>query len=89
MAVDDGMRMREAGTHVLTEAEMAGTRGANGDGVLLPTVGYANPGPTSDRGVEANTNPDSSANCYPLPKQDGSLSAMGEVIRGTDPHGDV
>ncbi len=70
---------------------MEGSRGGDGNGVLLPTVGYRNPGATENmRGVEPNTGKqDAPGNSYPLPKQDGSLSAMDETFMGADPHGDV
>jgi hypothetical protein len=53
----DAQSRRGEGVRTLTAAEMSGSRGSNGEGVILPTVGYRNPGPTANlRGVEGNTN---------------------------------
>ncbi len=53
----DAQSRRAEGVRTLTSAEMSGSRGSNGEGVILPTVGYRNPGPTANlRGVEGNTN---------------------------------
>lgn len=73
------------------QSELEGSRGGDGNGVILPTVGYKNPGPTENlRGVEPNTGKQSDAgNSYPLPKQDGSLTAEDESWMGDDPHGEV
>lgn len=84
---DLGPKLRAEGVRDLTAEEMAGSRGADGRGVVLPTSPIGNPGPTTDRGVEANTAKTSPANSYTLILPPDSFSAMGERYPG-DPDGE-
>lgn len=54
MALDPQAR-RQEGVSAIDESYLSGSRGADGNGVELPTVSAGTPGPGPDRGIEANT----------------------------------
>ena len=52
----DPQDRRADGVRPISPSELSGSRGADGDGVVLPVTTYRNPGATPNlRGVEANT----------------------------------
>lgn len=91
LASEKGHQGRVSEAPPMPTERMEGTRGVDGHAALLPTVGYENPGATTNlRGVEANTGrQDAPGNSYPAPMQDGTLGAMDESFMGADPHGEV
>lgn len=82
---DLGARLRAEGVRDLTAEEISGSRGADGQGVVLPVAKSGNPGPTNERGVEANTALCNSANSYTLVVPPDSFSEMGEHYPGNPP----
>ncbi len=63
MAPIDPEARRAEHVRPVTEAEMAGSRGADGRGVDLPKATYNNPGPTANlRGIEPNTDREAASN---------------------------
>ena len=87
MSLDPQVR-RADGVRPISPSELSGSRGADGDGVILPTTTYQNPGPTPNmRGVEPNTALMGSTTTPEVTQTFGAEVPRGEVWQAPDSSG--
>ena len=84
----DPQGRRADGVRPISPSELSGSRGADGDGVVLPTTTYQNPGPTPNmRGIEPNTALMGSTTTPEATQTFGAEVPRGEVWQAPDSSG--